>query len=180
MVTQNIPTAIPSEGTVALWWVPASVAWDPDAPSTALLADPSVVPLQCYLKEMFTPNVTAETVTDSRMCSKQVFEDVGKRTYTIEELISIYDPQDPTGATGDSSSAYAALAPDAAGHLVARWGIDLESDTDAAPAAGQFVDSYPAKIATRRKMPQEANSQLKFGARPVVTGPVVEDVALLV
>lgn len=178
MVTQNIPTAVPSEGTVALWWVPSSVAWDPDAPSTALLAGAEVVALQCYLKENFSPNVTAQDVEDRRMCSKQVFADVGTRTYTIEELIGIYDPQDPTGSS-DSGKAYAALSPDATGHLVARWGIDLESDTDAEPTVGQFVDSYPAKIATRRKMPQEQNSQLKFGARPVVTGPVVEDVALI-
>lgn len=179
MATQDIPTAVPSDGTVALWWVPASVEWDPDAPSLALLAGAEVVALQCYLKENFTPNVTAEAVTDRRMCSKQVFEDVGTRTYTIEELIGIYDPQDPTGASGTSSTAYAALAPDASGHLVARWGIDLESDTEAEPAVGQFVDSYPVKIATRRKMPQEANSQLKFAAAPRVTGPVVEDVALV-
>lgn len=180
MAAQTIPTAVPSEGTVALWWVPSTVTWLTAAPSVALLGGGTVVPLQCYLKEYFTPGVTAEAVTDPRMCSKQVFEDVGKRTYTIEELIGVFDPQDPTSSSGGTkpSAAYAALAPGATGWLVARWGIDLEGSA-AAAATGQFVDSYPVKIATRRKMPQEANSQLKFGARPVISGPVVEDTALV-
>ena len=176
MVAQVVPASVPSDGTVAVWWVPTLA--DPSAPKVTELNAAGAVKLECYLKENFTPNAEAELAEDRRMCSKQVFQTAGTVTYTIEELVGVYDPQDPTGTdVGGSSKAYAALAPGATGFIVARWGIDLEG-TDAAPAVGQFVDAYPVTIATRRKMPQEANSQLKFGARPVITGSVTEDVAL--
>ncbi len=169
-----IPPAIPSDGTVALWWVPTLA--DPSAPSVAEVTGIGAVALECYLKSTFTANAEAETVEDRRMCSKQVFGTPGTVTHTIEEILAVYDPQDPTGSD-DLNKAYGALVPGAKGFLVARWGIDLDG-VGAAPAAGQFVDVYPVTIATRRKMPPEQNSQLQFGARPVITGPVVQDVAL--
>lgn len=173
MAEQYVPPAVPSDGTVALWWVPTMA--DTSAPSAASLTAAGAVALQCYLKENFTPNAEATTSEDRRMCSKQVFQTAGTVTHTIEALVGVYDPQD---LEGESSKAYVALEAGATGFLVARWGIDLEGD-DADPAAGQLVDVYPAQIASRSKMPQEANSQLKFRAVPVVIGPVAEDVALV-
>lgn len=175
MVLQ-VPAAVPSDGTVALKWVPAIA--DTSAPKLATEINAAgAVALECYLKENFSPGADAQTAEDRRMCSKQVFATPGTVTYTIEALVGTYDPQDPTGTT-EASKAYAALVPGAKGFLVARWGIDLEG-ADAAWTAGQFVDVYPVTIASRSKVAPEQNSQLQFRSVPVITGSVAEDVALV-
>ncbi|HET8535915.1 MAG TPA: hypothetical protein VFL73_01930 [Solirubrobacteraceae bacterium] len=172
MAQQYIPQSVPSDGTVALWWVP--VIADPAAPKVSELTGVDVVALQCYLKENFSPDASSEDVEDRRMCSKQVFQRGGMVTYTIDDLIGIMDPQ---GKLGDSNKAYEALAPGSIGYLVARWGIDLEG-AEAEPAAGQTVDVYHVEIGHRSKLPQEANSQLKFKAKPRVISTFNEDVVL--
>jgi hypothetical protein len=173
MTTLNIPASIPSDGTVSLRWVPTIA--DPTAPKLSELTAATALALECYLKENFNPDGTSEDVEDRRMCSKQVFQRGGMITYTIDDLIAIMDPQNQES---DSNKAYAALAPGATGFLVARWGIDLEGD-EAEWAVGQIVDVFPVEIGHRVKLQPEANSQLKFKAKPRVISTAVFDVPVV-
>jgi len=167
----TIPSSVPTDGFVSVKWV-ATIA-DTSAPklATEINATTSVA-LECYLKENFSPDSSTEAVEDRRMCSKQVFQTPGTTTVSISELVGVYDPQDLEGL---SSKAYAALAPGATGFLVVRWGVDV----DTAWTAGDLVDVFPVTIANRIKVAPEQNSQLKFKATPMVTGNLVEDVALV-
>jgi hypothetical protein len=166
----TVPAAIPSDGFVTLKWVPAIANVSAPSLGTELNAA-SALALECYLKENFAPGADTTAVEDRRMCSKQVFNTAGTTTYTIEDIVATYDPQN---AASLANKAYAALVPGTNGFLVARWGMDV----DTALAAAQKVDIYPVTIANRIKMAPETNSQLKFKARIMVTGPVVTDVAI--
>ncbi len=172
MATLTIPQSIPSDGTVALKWVPTTA--DPSAPKLTEIEAATALSLECYLKENFNPDGSSEDVEDRRMCSKQVFQRGGMITRTSDDLVAIMDPQNQVS---DANKAYAALAPGATGFLVARWGIDLEGD-EAEWAVGQIVDVFPVEIGHRVKLQPEANSQLKFKAKPRVISTFIEDVAL--
>lgn len=166
----TVPAAVPSDGFVKLKWV-TTIA-NPAAPSLATeINAASSLDLECYLKEMFTPKTEAAAVEDRRMCSKQVFQTPGTYTYTIDDLVAVYDVQN---AASVANKAYAALTPGATGYLVARWGMD----SDTAYAAGQKVDVFPVTLGPRVKLPPEANSQLKFTVKPFVTSTVQSDVAI--
>lgn len=169
-----MPTVIPgvsSDATVSLKWVAAIANTSAPKLATEINAVTSVS-LECLLTENFAPDASAEVVANRRMCSKQVFERGGTITYTIADLIAAYDPQD---LAAPLSKAYVALEPGAEGFLVARWGVDV----DTAWATGDLVDVYPVEVAFRSKMAPELNSELKFKAKPLIVGTVVEDVAIV-
>jgi hypothetical protein len=167
----TVPAGVPADGFVSVKFVPAIA--DVAAPSVATdINAAGSEDISCLLtKSGFAPGGEAQTITDDRLCSKQVFEDYGSVTYTIDNLIYVYDVQNPTS---ESNKAYAALPPGTAGYLVARWGKDV----DTAWAAGDIVDIYPVKMGPQIKQAPEANSKLKVSQKPFVTGPVVHDVAL--
>lgn len=167
-----MPTIIPgvaSDETVSVKFVQTLA--DPAAPKLTELNAASAVQLECLLTENFAPDASADTTQIRRMCSKQTQERAGTVTRTIADLVGAYDPQD---LAAPISKAYAALAPGATGFLVVRWGIHV----DTAWATGDLVDVFPVEIAFRAKMAPEQSSELKFKAKPLVTGTVVEDVPL--
>lgn len=168
----TVPPAVSSTATVKLKWVPtiAGIA----TPVISLATDinaAGALDLECYLKENFTPDVKSETVEDQRMCSKQMFSAPGTYTYTIAELVMVYDPQN---AAAIGNKAYATLMSGASGFLVARWGLDV----DTVYVVAQKVDIYPVTLGRRVKVAPELNSQLKFKIPPFVTGPVIEDLTI--
>lgn len=168
----SVPTGVPADGTVSVKFVTTLV--DQDAPKLALeIGAASSVDLSCLLtRDGFAPGAEAQTISDERLCSKQIFEDFGTIAYSIDALTYIYDPQN-TGS--ESNKAYEALPVGTEGYLVVRWGMDV----DTAWAAGDVVDVYPVKMGPQVKLPPEANSKLKVSQKPYVTGPISEDVALV-
>lgn len=168
----TVPAGVPADGTVSVRFVTALT--NPAAPKLATeINAASSVDLSCLLtKDGFAPGAEASTITDERLCSKQVFEDFGTVTYSIDNITYIFDPQN---TASESNKAYAALPTGATGYLVVRWGKDV----DTAWAAGDKVDVYPVKMGPRVKQAPEANSKLKVQQKPYVTGPFQEDVALV-
>jgi len=167
-----MPTIIPgvaSDETVSVKFV-QTIA-DVSAPKLTELNAVSAVQLECLLTENFAPDASADTTQIRRMCSKQTQERAGTVTRTIADLVGAYDPQD---LAAPISKAYAALEPGATGFLVVRWGVHV----DTAWTVGDLVDVFPVEIAFRAKMAPEQSSELKFKAKPLVTGTVTEDVAL--
>lgn len=169
----TIPPGVASDGMVKVAFA-LSIA-DLAAPSAAtdLGAATAVPNLSVYLtKDGFSPTADPQTVNDERLASKQIFEDFGTVTYSIDNLVYIHDQQNPDG---ESNKAAAAMPKGTVGFLVAAWGKDAETDW----AAGDVVDIYPIKLGPQIKQPPEANSKLKISQKPFVTGPVVENVALV-
>lgn len=167
----TIPPGVPADGRVKVQFT-LSIA-DLAAPSVATdIKAATAVEASCYLtRDGFSPNAEPQAVTDERLCSKQIFEDYGSITYSIDNLIYIYDQQNPDG---DSNKLYAAMVKGTVGFLVVAWGKDAAEDW----AAGDIVDIYPVKLGPQVKQPPEANSKLKVNQKPFVNGAVVEDVAL--
>lgn len=170
-MTVTIPPGVPSDGMVKIAFTP-SIA-DLAAPSilTDISAATAIPDISCFLTSAFAPSGEPAVVTDRRMCSKQVFEDFGTITYSIDNLVYVYDQQDLEGL---SSELYAALPTGTTGFLVVGWGKDSEEEW----AAGDTVDIYPVKMGPRVKQAQEENSKLKVAQKPFVTSTIVEDVAL--
>lgn len=168
----TVPAGVPADGYVSVKFVPAIA--NPAAPSLATEINAAgTVDLTCLLtKDGFGPAGEAQAISDERLCAKQVFEDYGTVTYTIDNLIYVYDVQN---AASESNKAYAALPEKTTGYLVARWGKDV----DTAWAAADKVDVYPVKMGPQVKQKPEANSKLKVSQKPFVTGPVQHDVAIV-
>lgn len=168
----NIPPGVDAEGSVLVAWVPTLA--DPNTPTLTELNATGALNITCYITDQnFKPNADDATATDTRLCSKQVFETLGAATWSIDNIIYVYDPQNPDS---ESNKAYAAMKRGTPGYLVVRWGKDVEDFPTF--AAGDVVDVFPVSLGTQVKQPPEQNSKLKVSQKPVVTGPVVEDVTL--
>lgn len=166
-----IPPGVAADGAVKVQFVTAIA--DLAAPKVATeVKAVSSVEASCLLtKDGFTPGAETSSASDERLCSKQLFEDYGTVTYTIDVLTYIYDVQNPSSA---SNKLYAAMPEGTTGFLVVRWGLDADVDW----AAAQIVDVYPVKLGPQIKQPPETNSKLKVQQKPFVTGPIQEDVAV--
>lgn len=170
-MTVTIPPGVPSDGMVKIAAVPAIADLEAPSIATDLGATGAKDDISCWLTSAFAPSGDPATVTDRRMCSKQVFEDFGVITFTIDNLVYVYDTQD---AEGLSNELYAMLPTGWTGYLVVGWG----KDTEEAWVAGDVVDIYPVKMGPRVKQAQEENAKLKVAQKPFVTGKLIEDVAL--
>lgn len=167
-----IPPGVTSDGMVKVAFC-LSIA-DVTAPSVAtdIKAVTAIENLSVYLsQDGFAPSGEPNAVTDQRLASKQVFEDYGTITYSINAMTYVYDQQNPDS---DSNKAYAAMPKGTVGYLVAAWGKDAAEDW----VAGDIVDIYPVKLGPQVKQPPESNSKLKVAQKPFVTSEVLEDVAL--
>ena len=167
-----IPPGVDAEGSVLVKFVPTLA--DPSAPTTTELNAVGAVDMSCSLtQDGFKPGADTATGTDTRLCSKQVYETKGATTWSIDNLTYIWDPQNPDS---DSNKVYAALPEDTAGFLVVRWGKDVEDFP--ALAAADIVDVFPVVMGPQVPQPPEANSKLKVQQKPFVTGSAVRDVTL--
>lgn len=167
----EIPPGVSADGNVKVAFTPTLST--PTAPMVTELVAIATVDISCHLTaDGFTPGGEASTTEDRRLCSKQVFEGYGTVTYSIDNLIYIYDPQVPASL---SNEAYAAMPAGSVGYLVVRWGLDSRT----AWTVGQTVDVYPVTMGPRIKQAPETNGKLKVKQKPFVTGLLYEDVLLV-
>lgn len=156
-----VPESMPSDGTVKVTFVSA---YDGLVSTVTAGTD-----LSCYLtQDGWNPSTEEATVVDSRLCSKQDFEQPGRVSESLE-LGYVFNTIDP-----DEDDARQTLAKGTVGFLVVRWGLDV----DDAYAADQEVDVYPIKTGVQRKMPPEQNSVHKIMQKCFITGPVLRDEVL--
>lgn len=166
-----VPAGVDAEGAVKVAFVPTLA--DPAAPKLTEITAVGALDISCYLtKDGFGVGGEDEKGTDERLCTKEVFETLGKTRYTIENLIYIYDAQN---AGSDSNKAYELMKRGTGGYLVVRWGGDAQTDDF---AVGDVVDVYPVTLGEQFKQRPEANSKLKVSQGVIVSGPVEPDVAL--
>ena len=172
-----MPTTVPpgflADAAIKVWFVPTIA--DPAAPKVATeLNAVGALDITCYLTTQAAPDASVATVTDDRMCLRQVLEDMGTVTFTIDELQYVYDVQN---AESVSNKMYAALPQGTTGFVYVRWGVDV----DTAIAAGDKVDIYPVTVGEQVRKTPEGNTaeKLKIVQPVVVTGPVLRDQVLV-
>lgn len=165
----TVPPGFSAEGSLRVWF--ATSLANPAAPTTAELAAGTTLDATCYLTS-FNPDANTATVQDDRLCLKIVLEGKGSTNWTIEDLEYIFDVQNPASL---SNKLYAMLPEDAVIYIVARYGMNV--DTNA--AAGQKVDVYTVTMGPQRKMPPERNTKGKVRQKPFVSGVPQRDVSLV-
>lgn len=164
------PASLPADGYLKVTWVPAIA--DPTNPSAAVLNGASSVDLTCYLTpDGFNPATDEAVINDDRLCSRDTFEQPGRRTNTLS-LMYVARHQD--GAATDNK-AWTTLKQDSAGFIVERWGKAY----DTAYAAGDIVNVTPVKAGVQVEQTPEANSTLKVAQKVFVTGPKRRQVAVV-
>lgn len=163
-MSATFPTGVPADGNVKVVWVPAIA--DQDAPLATELVAAGALDITCgIVGGGFTTSAEQTTTQDVRLCSRQVFEDLGDVTYSIEEIEYIITPQDET-PTGENAI-YNTLAPGTTGYIVVRWGKDYAD----ALAAGDVVDVYHVTLGPQIKQAPERNTKLRARQRPYVVAP---------
>jgi|ADGO01.1.fsa_nt_gi hypothetical protein len=168
-MTQPLPQSIPADGSLKVLWVPTIA--DPAAPQKSELTAPSVVDLSCYLTDTgFQPTTNEETSTDPRLCSRQVYERIGRFTDGLN-LTYVYQAQE---STAPDNRAFTTLRHRELGYIVTRWGADYELPIE----DGDIVDVYPGECGVQQKQPPEANGRLLVTQRIFVRGPVQRDVTV--
>lgn len=166
-----VPPGVTAEGFVSVFFVPAIA--NPDQPKLTEINATGSLNISCYLaKDGFGVTPEQETATDERFCSKQVFESLGKIKETFDDLVYVYDSQNPTSLT---NKAYTVLAPGTSGFFVVRWC----KDNEIAWAVGDKVDVYPVQVGAQGKQKPEANSNLFTRQKVVQTGFSNKDVAVV-
>lgn len=168
-MTQPIPASVNTNGTMLALFVP-TIATYLTGPSVAELTGPSVIDLTPYLTgDGLSIETNENNVEDPRLCSKQVFENRGDFTHTME-LIYVFNPAVPT-----DDEARLGLPPGTKGYMVVRWALAWET----AIVAGQMVDAYPVEMGKQRKRTPGRNGVHAIVQKPFITGEVAEDVLIV-
>lgn len=143
-MTVVIPASITAQGNVKVAFVPAiaSVA----APTVAELTATGAVDISCYLMPDWG-GITADQAkgSDSRFCSTQSFERLGRITRSVADIAYTYLPQ--TVGTDVANNAYTKLTPGANGYLVVRYG----KGAGVAFTVGDKVDILPVTLGAQTK-----------------------------
>ena len=162
---------VSSNETVSLKWV-ETIA-NPTAPKLATeLNAASSVQLECLIDGGFDIDFSVERKDLRRMCSRQVRQRSGPVTYSVQDVMVVYDPQDLAAPV---SKAYAALTDGATGYLVERRGVHV----DTAWAVGDLVRVIPVEVANANPAPPEDDDELKARVAFTVIGQVQKDVAIV-
>lgn len=144
--------------------------------SAASLSGATAVELTCYLtKGTLGMSADTETGTDERECTSQVFEVLGKTTWTVNDLEYVWEPQ--AAPSSPTNKAYDTLKKGTTGFLVLRFGKDV----DTAPAVGDKVWQIPVTLGAQVPKQREGNAaeKLKITQKVVVSGNVVQDAVLI-
>lgn len=155
MAEFEIPAGVPSDGMTTVWWVSALAA--PSKPTlTEINATGTALNVTCYLsKDGIAPDFDADTFTVERFCMSQTQEAEGKVKWTIDDLMYIWDQQNPMS---DSNKMYTIAQEKLAGYFVIRYGKSAERYPKA--ETGDTVHVYSARLGTRTPAKPEANSEL--------------------
>lgn len=169
-MTSPVPAAITSDGNVKVFYTPTIA--DPLNPTVAECTSDSGFDVTCYLTDDgWSPSTDENVVTDARLCSRQVFEDIG--TYTDHLQIKyIYRQQEPTAV---DNKAFTVFKRGTTGFLVVRWGTAFEDDI----AAADVVDVVPFTCDVQQKQPSAANEKLKIMQDLRVTNGLQRDVVVV-
>lgn len=159
-----------------VWWVPlATVGFNPDAPSAALLTE--AMNISCAIVSGYTLNATSsDTSSNTSICNSSNSETPTFGNY--EGNITFF--RESEGADKDITSAYARAFgffkyPDAAGYLVRRLGYKERL----AAAAGQEVSVFKFETDNPQDVVPDDGSEIQFTVPFLPQGKMVLNVALV-
>lgn len=169
-MTSPVPAAITSDGNVKVFYTP-TVA-DLANPTVAECTSDAGFDVTCYITDDgWNPSTDENVVTDGRLCSRQVFEDIG--TYTDKLQVKyIYRPQEPEA---DDNMAFRTFKRGQTGVFIVRFGAAFEGDI----AAGDTVDTIPFTCDVPQKQQAAANEKLKIMQDMRITNTVNRDVVVV-
>lgn len=166
----TIPPGVDAEARINAIFAPTNSL------SVATLNGATAVELTCYLtKGTLGISAETETGTDERECTAQVFEVLGKTTWTVNDLEYVWEPQ--AAPSSPTNKAYDTLKKGTTGFLILRFGKDVGT----APAVGDKVWQIPVTLDEQAPKPREGNAaeKLKIVQKVVVSGNVVKDAVLI-
>lgn len=166
----TIPPGVDAEARINAIFAPTNSL------SVATLNGATAVELTCYLtKGTLGISAETETGTDERECTAQVFEVLGKTTWTVNDLEYVWEPQ--AAPSSPTNKAYDTLKKGTTGFLILRFGKDV----DTAPAVGDKVWQIPVTLGEQAPKPRGGNAaeKLKIVQKVVVRGNVVKDAVLI-
>lgn len=171
-MTVIIPEGVLTLGNEAVQWVPAIAS--PGIAAVTVAECTAGKPTQCVIKA-FNPKVEQGATQDVRHCTTTKLETAGLKSYSIDPIEVIHDPQTPTSAT--DYALYTAWKSQPSGFLVVRRGIAH----GAAFAVAQIVDVYPVRVQFLGRVGAEGGSdgdKFRSTFKLYVTGEPVFDRAL--
>ena len=174
-MTVVFPEGVSAEGNIKVTFV-STIAATTKIPTVAELSATGTVDLSCYITGDFEISREQSTGEDRRLCSKEVFQQLGRVTNSVPATDYVYEPQ--AAAASPTNKAYDTLKKDVSGYLVIRYGLDARA---VAWAVTQKVDVVPIKCGVQRKLGTTGGdefSKLRIQQMFSVTGPMVEDVAV--
>lgn len=166
----TIPPGVDAEARINAIFAPTNSL------SVATLNGATAVELTCYLtKGTLGISAETETGTDERECTAQVFEVLGKTTWTVNDLEYVWEPQ--AAPSSPTNKAYDTLKKGTTGFLILRFGKDVNT----APAVGDKVWQIPVTLGAQVPKQREGNAaeKLKITQKVVVSGNVVQDAVLI-
>lgn len=137
------PQKVTANGKDTWWWIPAVA--DIKLPKLAEVNAVSGLNITCFLlAEQEGVTGTAEKVRLARLlCETTTTEGLGERTWSLADLMGVFDPQAAAGSLG--KKAWELFKDGNSGFLGRRQGV--KSLTDAAATTGQFIDIFQVEVA---------------------------------
>jgi hypothetical protein len=161
MAQETVPGAVASDDNLRIAFVPGVV----DATSAATLTGATTKDITYSLKA-FNRTITEATIDDPRLTLKQVLQQPGRITETLE-IQSVF------GGTDDVAKV--ALAEGTLGSIVARYAVANADDW----TVGDIVDVIPVRCGRQRKDAPTENGVWTFTQTLFVTDVTKNDVPLV-
>lgn len=167
-MVQIVPEAMDSNGSMLV--LLANAVANMGAPTIAEASAGTVVDLSCYLTaDGFTTGVTENSVEDTRLCTKQVFETPGDFTETLE-LTYVFNNLDE-----DEDEARLGLTAGVTKFIIARYGVDPED----AISTADIVDVFSFRAGKQRKNTPGRNSVHTITQKLFLNDVTRHDVAIV-
>lgn len=169
------PASASTYGRDKWWFVPTMT--DYTAPKLSEINAAGSLDVSCMLFDSTDkPGVENNRVTKNRrICDTAVYEQIGDAKFNGGNLQYAIDPQAASGSAG--KKAFETLTSGAAGYLVRRLGIDVNTDG----ATGQFVNVYPIQLGNPHIQPigDGETSEASVTQAFAITGPPKQNIALV-
>jgi hypothetical protein len=175
-MTVIFPEGVAAQGNVKIQYVPAYVS--SAAPKLTEINAAGSLDLSCLLYEGSGLGAaeTSKGTAPRRLCSKQTFERFGSSTFSVGDLMYVWDPQGATGTNGNL--AYTKLVEGTVGFLTYRFGLDARTSVW---AIGQYVITYPVTFGPQNETADTSDefAEIHITQSVIVTGPRIPRVALV-
>lgn len=169
------PEGVAAEGNIRVAFVTAIA--NTASPTLVEINAAGSVDISCYITSDFEISREQATGEDRRLCSKEVFQQLGRVTNSVPATEYVYYPQ---AAPADAKNkAYDTLKQGTTGFLIVRYGLSAENT---AWAATQKVDVVPVVCGVQRKLGNAGSDEfarLRIQQTFGVTGPLKEDAVLV-